>query len=359
MIVFNHMIACYFFPQERKEKPDNPPPVPISSSVCGTTMTSASISSRVGCPRCIPQTSATYTECVISCHFLCRPARSLFASWFCIFADSRGMVTFCNIRLWFRLWECTLVGTFSPSLPSLHDLPCLTSATHHGWMDGFSSSHSLLMIRGQSMLVPCKSMSMLSLSPFLQLRVVLFQHTTFLPWSFQFFLSWFLGLLILSLLLLLLLLPVLTTVSLSYAFLTSPPTPCIPHLVCLFCSYCSQTCLIYPFSPPSLSLSCWRSGFLSQFTFLPLHRQISFLAFLDLRWVTAAPCYLIPTTGMVQNTGDGSSPCWHWSPDLDLTWPVSPVKLWMIPEWEHEITENGVQVALPTMLKEHLSLLLE
>lgn len=27
--------------------------------------------------------------------------------------------------------------------------------------------------------------------------------------------------------------------------------------------------------------------------------------------------------------------------------------------WEHEITENGVQVALPTMLKEHLSFLLE
>ena len=81
----------------------------------------------------------------------------------------------------------------------------------------------------------------------LQLHVILFRHATSLPWSFQFFLSWFLGLLILSLLLLL---PVLTTVSLSYAFLTFPPTPCIPHLVCLFCSYCSQTCLIYSLLPP-------------------------------------------------------------------------------------------------------------
>lgn len=153
MIVFNHMIACYFFPQERKEKPDNPPPVPISSSVCGTTMTSASISSRVGCPRCIPQTSATYTECVISCHFLCRPAWSLFASWSCISADSRGMVTFCSIRLWFRLWECTLVGTFSPLFH-----PCMTSPVSplpsitDGWM-GFLP----LALSSWSVVSPCLS----------------------------------------------------------------------------------------------------------------------------------------------------------------------------------------------------------
>lgn len=130
-----------------------------------------------------------------------------------------------------------------------------------------------------------------------------------------------------------------------------------PHLVCLFCSYCSQTCLIYPFSPPTLSLSCWCPGFLCQFTFLLLHFQLCFLGSFGFE-VTAAPCYLILAKGMVQSMGDGSSPCCHWSPGLDLTLQVSPVKLWMSPEPEREITGHGVQVALPASPK-RLRFLLE
>lgn len=131
VIVFNHTIACYFFfsTKKGKKKPDSPPPVPIDSGPCGTTMTSASIGSGAGHPRCIPQTSATRAECVISCCFLCRPARSVFASWFYIFADSRRVVTFCSVRFSFRFWECMLMGTFS-----LLFRPRLTSPIHPAWM---------------------------------------------------------------------------------------------------------------------------------------------------------------------------------------------------------------------------------
>lgn len=116
----------------------------------------------------------------------------------------------------------------------------------------------------------------------------------------------------------------------AYSFSASPPPPPCPHYSLLvICSFNFSTHSLHssfslPFLlllqsnlsdlslfPPSLSLSCWRSGFLSQFTFLPLHCQICFLAFLDLRWVTATLRYLIPTMGMVQSTGDGSSPCCH------------------------------------------------
>lgn len=156
------------------------------------------------------------------------------------------MVTFCNIRLWFRL--CTPVGTFTPLF-----LPCMTSPVSpltsimDGWMD-----HLPLILSLWSLVSNLSCASPHPCCPCLHSSsavCILFWHTT-LPWSFQFFLSWVLGRLILSLLLLL---PVLTTVSLSNAFLTSPPTPCISHLACLFCSYCSQTCLIYP--PPPITKS--------------------------------------------------------------------------------------------------------
>jgi len=168
-----------FFPQERKEKTDNPPPVPISSSICGSTMTSASIGSGVGRPRCIPQASATYTECVISRHFLCRPAWSVFASWFRIFADNRGMVTFRNNGLWFRLWECLLVGTF-PHL--FHPCVNFSHLCHPSWMDGQVVVFSL------SPHVPCSVTCPMQVHIYgvpvslpLQLHLILFWHTASLP----------------------------------------------------------------------------------------------------------------------------------------------------------------------------------
>lgn len=275
MIVFNHMIACYFFPQERKEKPDNPPPVPISSSICGTTMTSASISSRVGRPRCIPQTSATYTECVISCHFLCRPAWSAFASWFCIFADSRGMVTFCSIRLWFRLWECTLVGTFCPLFH-----PCMTSPVSpllsimDGWMGLLPVTlSSWSLVSSLSHASPCPCCPCLHFSPVMC-------H----PVSAHCFFT-----LIVSVLSQLIFRP-------AYSFSASPP-PC-PHYSLLvirffnFSTHSLHSSFSLPFLlllqsnlsdlslfPPVTKSVSWRSGFLSQFTFLPLHFQICFLGF--------------------------------------------------------------------------------
>lgn len=173
-----------FFSTRKERKTRQPSTRPHHSSICGTTMTSASISSRVGCPRCIPQTSATYPECVISCHFPCRPAWCVFASWFCIFADSRGMVTFRNIRLWFSLWECTLVGIFSPLF-----YPCMISPgsplpSMDGWMGLLPltlSAWSLVSSLSHASPCPCCLC--------LQLCVILFQHTISLPWSFQFFLS--------------------------------------------------------------------------------------------------------------------------------------------------------------------------
>lgn len=133
MILFNHMFVCYFFPRERKEKTDNPLTIPISSSVCGTMVTPASYSGRVGHPRYNPQTSPTLTDYIISCHFLCRLAWLVFVSWFCIFADSRGIVTFCNIRFWFRLWGYTHFPlSFIPVWPLLCDL--FPPSLEDGWM---------------------------------------------------------------------------------------------------------------------------------------------------------------------------------------------------------------------------------
>lgn len=179
-------------------------------------MTSASISSRVGCPRCIPQTSATYPECVISCHFLCRPAWCVFASWFCIFADSRGMVTFRNIRLCFSLWECTLVGTFSPLF-----YPCMTSPVSplpsvDGWMGLLPLTlSSWSLVSSLSHASPCPCCPCLHSSPVIC-------H----PVSAHYFFT-----LILSVLSQLIFRP-------AYSFSPSPPPPCCPHysllVICFF-----------------------------------------------------------------------------------------------------------------------------
>lgn len=83
-------------------------------------MTSARIGSRAAHPGCIPQTSATGAGRVISWRF-----RRVFASWFHVFADSRGVVAFCNVRSAFRFGERLPTGTFSPLFR-----PCLTSPIH-------------------------------------------------------------------------------------------------------------------------------------------------------------------------------------------------------------------------------------
>lgn len=106
--------AIFFFPHKKGKKK---PPIPIDSGPCGTTVTSARIASRAAHPSCIPQTSAARAGCVIS-----RRVRRVFASWFRVFADSRGAVTFCNVRFAFRFGERLPTGTvsllFRPSLTS-------------------------------------------------------------------------------------------------------------------------------------------------------------------------------------------------------------------------------------------------
>lgn len=129
------MFVCYFFSMRKKRRnrqPSNHPHQLQCMWHCDDPL--QVISGRVAHPN--PQTSATLTDYVISCHFLCRPAWSVFASWFCRFADSRGTVLFCIIRLWFGLWGCTVVHTFSPLFLAC-DLSCLTSPLHHWRMDGW------------------------------------------------------------------------------------------------------------------------------------------------------------------------------------------------------------------------------
>lgn len=96
-------------------------------------MTSASISSRVGRSRCIPQTSATYPECVISCRLPRRPAWCVFASWFHRFADSRGMVTFCNVRLWAHTNRHVFPPLSSSCDPGTNGWGEMDLLTHSSW----------------------------------------------------------------------------------------------------------------------------------------------------------------------------------------------------------------------------------
>lgn len=129
-------------------------------------MTSASISSRVGRSRCIPQTSATYPECVISCRFLCRPAWCVFASWFYRFADSRGMVTFRNVRH-------AQIGMFS-----LLFHPYVTLA----WMAEVRWIFSLILHELQSIACPVQVHPFLLL---LQSNLSLSSHVTVCPLGSQ------------------------------------------------------------------------------------------------------------------------------------------------------------------------------
>lgn len=210
MILFNHMFVCYFFPRERKEKTDNPLTIPISSSVCGTMVTPASDQWQ-SWPSQIQPTNLFHFDYVISCHFLCRLAWSVFASWFCIFADSRGIVTFCNIRFWFRLWGYTHFPLSSPC-----DLSCVTSALHHWRMDGCCFFLSLSPHDAWSVACPIQAILYLyspsvhssSLTCLPVLADYHFTLITSVP-------SWLIFRHGYSLLLFLLLLLVLTTVSLS------------------------------------------------------------------------------------------------------------------------------------------------
>lgn len=92
----------------------------------------------------------------------------------------------------------------------------------------------------------------------------------------------------------------------DYSFSISPPPPPNLLVICFFnfSTHTLRSSLSLPFLLLLQSnfsdlfscyhrLSCWHLGFLSQFTFLLLHFQLYFLGFL--KWITAAPCYLITT----------------------------------------------------------------
>lgn len=131
-------------------------------------------------------------------------------------ADSRGIVMFCIIRLWFRLWGCTLVCRFSPFF-----LPCVTSPVSplpsitEGWMDGWCFLLSLFPLDPWSAACPIQTIpypySTSLHSSLVTCPPVLADHFTMITSvsSQLIFRPAY------SLLLFLLFLPVLTTVSLS------------------------------------------------------------------------------------------------------------------------------------------------
>lgn len=102
-------------------------------------------------------------------------------------------------RLWFRLWGCTLVDTFSPLF-----LPCVTSPVSPlpsiigGWMDRWCFFLSLSPHDPWSVACPIQAI-LYPYSPSLHSSPVMCPPVLadYLPWYLQFLLSWFLDLLIL------------------------------------------------------------------------------------------------------------------------------------------------------------------